>query len=379
MCLVGSLIASLGCDRDPLIRVYEVEVRKPNPQNTASNSDSSATTPKRMLGAVIPAGERSIFLKMTGSPDELESYLEPLKQLAATTKLVGDEVEVKLPEGWSKGPGTAIAAFTLVPPSMAGVDAAMTVTVLPGATELNEWKSYVQQNLDRWRGQLGLPSVALDEDLQDSVQVIAVEGFDLPGYVVNYVGQSSGKPSMPPFAGGAMMNSGASPGSAPPSAPIAPSSSSTSEEQVKVKYELPEGWVDQSGKGSPIRLATILTGTETNSAEVSVVMAGGEEKTIVELWAQSILPPEEAGEEFVQQVISTAKAVKTSKGVDGKLYRIFPKSEDTAQANAILVAVFPVDGSEGQRSLFAKLTGQVQVASDNESKFEAFVQSLNWQ
>ncbi len=255
----------------------------------------------------------------------------------------------------------------------------MTVTVLPGETELDGWKSYVQQNLDRWRGQLGLPAVALDEDLQEAVQVIAVDGSDLPGYVVNYVGQSSGKPSMAPFAGGGMTNSGASPGSDQPSALSAQTDSPTNEEQVKVKYDLPEGWIDQSGKGSPIRLATILTGTEANSAEVSVVMAGGEEKTIVELWAQSILPPEEIGEEFVQQVISNAKPIKTIKGVDGKLYRIFPNSDAKAEANAILVAVFPVDGTEGQRSLFAKLTGQVPVAGENESKFEAFAQSLNWQ
>ncbi len=87
-----------------MIRVYEVDVRKPNPQQVESKSDSSAAVPKRMLGAVIPAGERSIFLKMTGSPDELEKYLEPVKQLASSTKLVGEEVEVTLPAGWSKGP-----------------------------------------------------------------------------------------------------------------------------------------------------------------------------------------------------------------------------------------------------------------------------------
>ncbi len=377
--ITTSLIFATGCDRDPMIRVYEVEVRKPTAPTAADSASQSA--PKRMIGAVLPAGESSIFLKMTGDPDKVATYFEGMKVAAQSAKLVnGNDVELDVAEGWNKGPGTSIAALTLIPPNMDGVDAPMTVTVLPGMSTLEEWKDYAQQNLDRWRGQLGLPSMPLADDLTESVQEIAVEGTDLPGYLVNYVGTSSGKPSMPPFAGGTMSpTSDSTPRAPDKQTSPAPATPKTQEKASTVKFELPEGWVDKTGEGSRIRLATIMTGSDADAAEVSVVMAGGEEKTIVELWAQSVLPPDAVTQEFIEKVISGAKPIQNVSKTTGKLYRIEPNDPTAADAQSILVAVFPIDDSNGERSLFAKLIGDVARVKENESKFEAFVQSLNWQ
>ena len=134
--LVMAFTITTACDRDPMVRVYEVETRKFNPTTPKAPAASEA---KRMLGAILPAGEISVFLKLTGKPEIVETYVPAVKSIAESVKVGGDgQVEVTLPEGWTKAssPPGKMSQFVIKPPSPDGGDEPMTVTVLPGKMNL---------------------------------------------------------------------------------------------------------------------------------------------------------------------------------------------------------------------------------------------------
>jgi hypothetical protein len=366
--LLLTCLLAIGCDADPQIRVYEVEARKPIPVTSTASNDQ-AEVPTCILGAIVPAGADSIYLKLRGEPEKLQSLIGDLRLIAHTTKMdQAGLVQVELPAGWSKGPAEAMAQFTLIPPSTSQVDTKMTVTLLPGATSAAEWQDKVQSNLDRWRGQVGLPPMPLAQDLQDSVEQISIDGTDLPAYLVNYVGTSNGQSSMAPFASGS--NFGAASGSASP----APQKSPPTEAAAKpISYNVPEGWIEEPQTGTSMRLATLSTGNdEATSADVSLTFAGGEEKQIVQLWSEALVG-DKATSDFVDGVVNSATELKAASGESAKVYKVIPQEADVA--NAIVAAVFKLDD---QRSLFVKMSGPKQAVQDNAAKFDGFVQSIKW-
>jgi hypothetical protein len=376
--MMAALVTATACDRDPMVRVYEVEVRKPNPTTAKA---PAVAEPKRMLGAIVPAGKTAIFLKLTGKPDVVDTFAPAVKAIAESVKVGSDDqVDVELPQGWVKGPPAKMAQFTIAPPSMDGVDEAMTVTVLPGKDDADEWKAYVDSNLARWQAQLGIDRPAsLDELLKDSVQPMTYTQSNLPAYFVNLVGKSSGKPSMPPFASGAgamsPLPSTAAHSGAAPTGDSASQGSSTNSIAESLKYDLPEGWV--SAEGSQMRLATFRTASDENAAEISIVPASGEEKQIVQLWAGSVYGDETVSDDMVKSVIDQASNLSAKSGQSGKVYKIVPPADDSAE-RALIVAVFQMPEA-GAQQLFVKMQGPSKSVAENESKFNSFIQSLTWQ
>ncbi len=398
------MISLVGCDRDPMIRVYEVEVRKPNQQPTTSTTAQAG--PKRMVGAIVPLGTQSIFLKLMGEPDVTVEYLDEVESVATSLKLdASGNIEFDTPEGWTRGPGSSFAVATLSPPDMTGLDGAMTVTPLSKPGSGDEWLASVQSNLDRWRGQLGLPPVAIADEAEKELRQISSSVDESPIFLVNYLGTSAGKPAMGgPFMQG-MMGAGSTntPSPAAGTNLTAEDASGTSAETLdnqlpteqggstasssragdaaRVKYVVPEGWVDDGTKSNSIRVASLKTDASENAAEVSLVFAGGEEASIIELWANSVGKEEITPKEKIDAILSSATEITAGDGRTGKLYRVVV-DDDSETSRAILGAIFPESNSgedaESQRSLFVKMTGSTKVVLENSAKLETFIESLQW-
>jgi len=126
------------------------------------------------------------------SNDDSSSASPPPNTMAATTaapsqqnesNAVQPQLQWTLPEGWTEvAPGEmSIASFKVQ--SQAGAEADVSVVPLPGPA------GGESANVNRWRGQVGLPAATPDE-LEKMAEEVQVGG--LPGKLYDLAGQSSG-------------------------------------------------------------------------------------------------------------------------------------------------------------------------------------------
>jgi hypothetical protein len=83
----------------------------------------------------------------------------------------------KLPAGWSVGPENSMRKATWIVAGPNGSKAEIAVTVFPGSV------GGLTANVNRWRGQIGLPSASSDE-IAASAQTIKVGGLDSQRFVM---------------------------------------------------------------------------------------------------------------------------------------------------------------------------------------------------
>ena len=406
----GLLLLALltGCDRDPMVRVYEVEVRQ---NNTSQPKAAGNTTPrppmmtkptsqepKAMVAAIVPAKDQAVFLKLTGSPDQALKYSDTVAAIAKSLAFKDGQVTFDTPEDWTRGPGSSFAMATLMPPDMDGLDGPMTVTALGKPQDAAAWPAYVQQNTDRWRGQLGLQPKPLDQQSEMELSEIASSIDPAPIYLVNYLGQGSGRPSMSskldlsPDVGN--VNTPSPIEGEPTIEPEIKQSRAADELETelpsnpKVTFDKPEGWV--AGEESSIRLVSLKTSAETSAAEASFVLAGGDDQDIVSLWARSIWADEEQAKSQVEKILERGKPVTAESGQTGNLYLVGVNAatDDGSNGNAIAGVIFEVnqmdepvkdaDQPSFQRKAFVKLAGSSAAVSENLAAYEKFVGSLKW-
>lgn len=351
--------AVVGCDRDPLVRVYEV----PKIADTAPQTEKIA---KRFLIAIVPESDSAFFIKATDAPERLDSFSEPLRQIAANFKLSdAGKPEWKLPEDWVEQPGNAIATAILEAPAE-GEPVRFVVTQLPMPTDEKEREGYLSDNINRWRKQLGLTPNKFAEQKSDLIEVARSEGSS-PAYLLDLTGTSS---SVPGAMGGSSMGS-----NPPPMAPATQSPPKSSPPRTSaVQYVAPEGWTDVGASG--MREASFTIGDESSKAEVTVIFASGDHVSNVERWHGQLNPSDDANaiKEAAIKAIEAATTVKAANDTEGKMFSLLgPVGDDQP---AMLAAILPM-GNE-QSSVFIKFTGSAKLAEEHREKFIQFISSLQW-
>ena len=353
VCLTGQV----GCDRDPMVRVYDV----PKVPVVASNFES---VPKRFVIAIIPDGDRAFFIKASDQPERLESFLESLRQIAADFKIGEDKKPVwKLPEGWQANPGTGIAS-AILEVSADGAPVQFTVTELPMPTSKEDLDSYLESNINRWRGQLGLPPNSIAEQRPKITEVPRGEGT-WPAYLIDLQGISSTR--LLPMRKGIETAKSESPKKANLTV------------ESPLKYVSPVGWMDEGT--TSMRAASFSLDGDKSKGEVTVVFASGDRLSNVERWQGQLNPSGEA--EFIRisaaKVVENAITIKSASGIEGQLYSLLgPEGESQP---AMLAAIFPMDPrstDERKSSVFVKLTASAKIAVENRDKLIAFIESLKW-
>ena len=196
------LIPAIGCEKNDQVARYiaekppAMELRKPanHPPIDPHQTDPHQTDPTqpappagepkdRMLAAIVPLGDQGWFFKLTGPKDAVAAQGDTFKTLIQSIRFSPEgKPQWKLPEGWKELPGNDIRFATLLIPGE-GKSLELTVTVLPNSGQDDQ--KYILMNVNRWRGQLGLPEIA-PEQLAGELTQIALE--NTTASVVNLLG-----------------------------------------------------------------------------------------------------------------------------------------------------------------------------------------------
>lgn len=311
---------------------------------------------QRMLGAILPQGEQLWFFKLTGDPEPVAAVEPAFRQfLKSVTFPKADAPTWSLPEGWRLSDRSHPLRFAtlLIGPGTPPLE--LTVSALPqGSGAMDQM---LLANINRWRGQLGLRSLADGELTGQSEELETPVGKVV---LVNLLGESPGGGGMGagPFAGGMGR------GSLPPatSAPAAPA----------IKYDTPEGW--QAGRVGGLRKAAFtVTDEELGKVEITVIdlprEAGGDRLANVNRWRMQI-GLKEIGERELKEQLQTL-AIGDLKGDYCNLVGE-PSGGRTQSILGVLL-------DRGELTWFIKLQGDLKLAERERERFETFAKSLRFE
>jgi hypothetical protein len=192
-------LAAAGCDSQLEIRHYEVpkpevvyaENHVVDPAEEQDEADRSPTD--RMLGAIIPQGKRTWYVKMTGPMERVADQEPAFRQLVESFTFADADSPPKweLPPSWSQRPGSRDRFATLV----VG-DSSQPLEVSVSELPMPDSPQFVLANVNRWRRQMQLPPIAPSQ-LETETQTLSLS--DREAVFVNLVGildTTSGRPMM---------------------------------------------------------------------------------------------------------------------------------------------------------------------------------------
>ncbi len=157
--LSASLLA-FGCKPAPQVARYEV---KPE---AAPMAAPAPTAPVAPVAAAQPAP----------APSGTAPMVAPASMKAEAAGFDAPKW-AKLPAGWSLGPENSMRKATWIVSGPNDSKAEIAVTVFPGSV------GGLTANVNRWRGQIGLPSASSDE-IVASTKTIKVGGLDSQRFVM---------------------------------------------------------------------------------------------------------------------------------------------------------------------------------------------------
>lgn len=202
------LIAVAGCaDEGAQITSYTVpkEPARPADLQVVNNGDETATPGRpvartdRMLGAIVPDSDQTWFFKVTGPERELAAEKEEFLAFVRSIRLEEGKPKWTLPAGWRQQPASGMRFATLL---VGPEDKPWELTVIPLPTSPGPAEEALLANVNRWRGQLGLPPTTADQlTSPDSQEVEQLEVDGRTVTVIDLVGEVQ-PGSMAPFASG---------------------------------------------------------------------------------------------------------------------------------------------------------------------------------
>lgn len=341
-----ALVGVAGCGREGIehYRVERIAAAKP-----------AEKTPQRMLGAVIPHGNRTWFFKLTGPPDVVADEKERFDAFVKSVRFdaaAGEPITWTAPESWHQESGSGMRYATF---HIGEGDRAIELSVTP----LSGASGGLLGNINRWRGQIGLAPISEDELPALTTELELGSGTATLVDMEGVGGGGSTPPMAAPFA--AVGEAGQPHGVAP----IATS-------QPELRYTTPEGWVDESGGGGGFRVAELRVGEGKEQALVTVIPLGAESGSLlgnVNRWRGQIglAPIDESALEPLVQRIEIAGSDAVYIALEG------PESEGPGR-QAMLTATLP----HGGRTWYFKMVGPADVVEAQEPAFKAFLRSVQF-
>jgi hypothetical protein len=327
-----------GCGADE-IEHYRVQ-RMSEPQAAAAPQGASA---QRLLGAVVPQEGGSWFFKLLGPVDEVGEQKEAFDAFLRSVRLhPGAEKQItwQAPEGWHEDAGGGFRYATFHIGSDEGEPLELSVSQAGGS---------VLDNINRWRGQIGLAPIS-ESEMEDSTTRVPIG--DATAIVIDETGIGTGKPMGAPFA------SGARPMNAPRTRPAAPAVSDTP----------PEDW--QPASGSSMSLLAYRVGQGDQQAKVTLTMlpgaAGGVEANIGRWRGQVGLAPND-------DTVGERREID----LDGQI-AVFVDLPGPASAGAARQRMLGVISQRNGLSWFLKMTGPHDVVAAQKAAFEEWIQSIRF-
>lgn len=340
----------VGCSQQEGIETYKIS--KKVPEQLLPGKD-------RLVAVMIPRGDKVWFFKILGPQDSVDLVGERFRSFVTAAKFDdnGDPVLKPLPEGWRRG-GKKPMRFATIDINTEKKQLDLSVSSLPAPATMNDenWQDYVAQNVNRWRGQVGMdPS----SEPFAGAETLAVEAAKGEAIWVDLIGQAGAgsPPMMGPMSGAGPMMTGDV-----PREPAEPSSSS-------LDFETPDGWQEQPARG--MREAAFKLEADGAEAEVTVITAGGNLRNNVARWMGQVAggTPEDSE---VDEMLASAEKFEVS----GRPAQRFIISGDGEKGQSSIDATI-VEIGEG-RSKFVKMTGDPAVVAKESKAMRTFLDSLTF-
>ncbi|MEM8666342.1 MAG: hypothetical protein AAGG48_02420 [Planctomycetota bacterium] len=333
-----------GCNEQAPIEPYTIP--KDMPEELRAERD-------RMLAAIIPNDGESWFFKVIGPESAVEALRPDLRRFVETIQFKdGKPVLEPLPAGWRKSGGEGGMRFATLDANVENKQLNISVTTL---SHQGDWDEWVEMNVNRWRGQLGLQDSNEKWASAVALDVAAAEGQAAWLDIVGSESESSGM-SSPMFGG----SGGANP-------PTTRSPPPAAEPDSRLKFDRPEGWRD--GRMSSMRMAAFNVGPEDSQAELTVIPAGGDLRGNVARWLGQI-----RGEDVPDAVVDEAMEDAKNINVAGRpALRFLLTGEDASSGTAIDATIVPLEDGV---SLFVKMTGPAKTVSEQSDAVQSFLDSL---
>lgn len=323
--LFGALtIAALTGCRDDEVRRYRV----PKP----------VTTPMRLLGAIIPHGERTWFFKLLGPAPAVGEHKETFDRFLATVQF-SDKGERPIawtvPDGWREEPGGPMRYATLKSEGKDHLELTVTTLGRDGGAIL--------PNVNRWRGQIGLPPVG-EAELASFARALTVGGEKAT--VIDLIGTGGDTSSM--SASAAPVTVGEPPRSG-------------------LRYDTPSGWTERPAANGFAR-ATFAVTDGGQTAEITVTPLGG----------------------MAGGLLANVNRWRGQVGLGPTTEEQLPKDQKHLDVAGTPCPYFDLAGPKGERILavavphggqtwFLKMKGSAELVGRQQGNFEAFAQSVRFE
>lgn len=198
-------------------------------------SDNPATdaSPTRMIAAIVPRESQAWFVKITGPEEAMATAADDIRAFIGAMRLPTDDpnaVAWTVPAEWQDGGERMMREATLLLPVG---DPPLEVAISKLGYD-GDQQPYLLANINRWRGQLGLPPLPTVDEMDDVAQVKLAGG---DAWVFDAVG-SMGGGMQPPMRGGNAPFAGAMPptNSMPKAVPKARTA------KPEIKFATPDNW-----------------------------------------------------------------------------------------------------------------------------------------
>ena len=371
------LISLIGCDAPPPVTTYRIPTTMPAALLPETN---------RMVAAIVPTEDSAWFFKILGPRSAVDSVAEPFRDFVKSIEFSdGNPRLTDLPEGWKIG-GARRMRFASVTIDTPDKQLDLSISKLG---RRGDWDSLVADNVNRWRGQVGLPRTG---DRFGGAEIMERPGDD-PSIWVDVAGEvSAAGPSMtPPFAGGTPPFANSTPPAEDPHAGL-PRNVQEAAAQAKaegrkpptsmpqpeaaaspLQVDAPADW--RPGRMSTMRIAAFNAGPEDAQAEATVIVAGGDLKGNVARWIGQVIGGS-AEDDLVDRVIEQAEK-RTVSGRQGQRFVLMPDDLGKPDAStAIDATIVPIDDS---MSLFIKMTGPSTTVAEQAKAMGTFLDSVRYQ
>ena len=366
VCVAGALclLPQAGCSKEDAIRHYTI-VRQTEGAGTPKGV--AATAPDqdhRMLAAIAPHGSQNWFFKVMAPADvlgkeQLTDFLTLIKSIEFGD---GDDASPKwdLPEGWRERPGSGMR-FATLEFTAGGATQELTVTRLGARGGDNEDED-ILANVNRWRGQLQLEPISLEDMPKTTLRMPRKDGGS--AVLINLVG----RPGSRPMQGGAPFAPFASGDRPRPAA--APPGGGADERTPPLTYDTPQEWLP--GKVGGMRKAAFEVHDREQKIEITAIdlpAAGGAMLPNVNRWRDQVgLAPITQAE-----LDRDLKPISIGKLTGQRIELVGVEKEGRRQT--IHGAIVTAD----DKAWFFKLQGDAALAERERERFIAFVESIRIQ
>lgn len=311
----------------------------------------ASTEPPERLATAQP--QAAWFFKLMGPAESVSRHAEEFDALLRSVRLTGGRATWDAPAGWTEQREGGIRFATLIIPNT-DPPLDVSVTTFPASDPGED--TYLLQNVNRWRGQVGLaPYVQTDWRSQGeaSGELADLTEGDLGVLRVNFNGSTEDIPDAQLLAA-VVWQSGVS----SPTAPTRPTAASS---QLPFTYDAPAEW-HQSSPGM-FQLALFTIGEGDDAPEVSISNAGGALDLNINRWRGQVDLPPLAGDALTDSYETIQ--------VDG---RPAVHVDMTGAKKSIIAVIVPA----GESNWFFKLKGPTDLVERESERFDAFVQSVDF-